>query len=95
MSEPTHSSTPIIPPQLREWLEEGLRSGHLYALGIMVDEAIGRGGYDVRDGAHLAHINLGAQETIRRVRMFLNNPLSAKVVQQPPAPTYGVKVNEE
>lgn len=77
-------------PGFAEWVREGVRAGHLEALAEFVDEKVGDTGYHCVQPHH-AHINLGMQDAVRRVRRILRDPLGAdEVVAAGPPATYGV-----
>lgn len=59
-----------------EWLSQGQRLGYMGSLAKLVDHEIGNGGYP-NTQPHMAHINLGVQEAVRRVRTLLESPMKA------------------
>lgn len=59
-------------------------------LAEVVDTEVGDTGYAMPD-PHWAHVNLGIQDAVRRVRRIISNPLMAPD-ERPAAPpaTYGI-----
>lgn len=73
-----------------EWASTPESRQFLRMLARVVDTEVGASGYDMRH-AHLAHVNLGIQDAVRRVCRIVEDPLRVDTSLPPlPRATYQV-----
>ena len=77
-----------------EWVATGQKLGYMFSLAELVDDEIGNTGYPNAQ-PHTAHINLGVQETVRRVRNLLRDPLNDNRRPTVPQARYGTTATTE